>query len=417
MSRSTLGGEDPTALRLPVYLDYNATTPVDGRVFAAMRPYFTEHFGNAASSSHRYGWTAQEAVIAARRQVAGLLHAEIDEQYGSREIVWTSGATETNNLAIKGVAATYATRGKHLITQTTEHKAVLDTCACLETQGFEVTYLPVDRTGRVYPEQVAEAIRPDTILVSVMYANNETGTIQPIRAIGAVCKSRGVFFHSDATQAVGKLPIDVQADGIDLLSLSAHKFYGPKGCGALFVRRHNPWVRPAPQMDGGGHERGMRSGTLNVPGIVGLGEACRIAAQEMVDLNMRTAALRDRLEAGILGGLDRVFINGDRYVRLPHVSNLAFADADGSAILRELDDVAVSSGSACTSAHPEPSHVLRAMGMDNELSLNSIRFSLGRYTNEAQVDHVIRRVVQVVRSLRRPSASCCEGACASPQLD
>jgi cysteine desulfurase len=410
------GEHQPAGLRLPVYLDYNATTPVDPRVFEAIRPYFTDVFGNAASLSHAYGWAAQDAVIAARNQVAALLNVEPDERQGAREIVWTSGATESNNLAIKGVAATYRKKGKHFITQATEHKAVLDTCARLESEGCEVTYLPVDRCGRVYPEQVVEAIRPDTVLVSIMYANNETGTIQPIRAIGAVCKACGVLFHSDATQAVGKVPIDVQADGIDLLSLSAHKLYGPKGCGALFVRRKNPQVRLAPLLDGGGHEGGYRSGTLNVPGIVGLGKACEIAAKELSRDSARLAKLRDRLESRILCVLDRVFVNGDRYVRLPHVSNLAFADADGGAILWALEDVAISSGSACTSASLQASHVLRAMGMNDDLALNSIRFSLGRFTTEAEIDHVICRVVEVVRGLRPHLAvqrcGCGNGCCA-----
>jgi cysteine desulfurase len=397
-----------------IYLDYNATTPVDPRVFEAMRPYFTELFGNAASTNHRFGWTAQDAVVKARNQVAALLGVEQDERQGAREIIWTSGATEGNNLAIKGVAQSYRDKGKHIITQTTEHKAVLDPFHRLEAEGFEVTWLPVNRYGRVCAEQVAEAIRPDTILVSMMYANNETGTIEPIRDIGTVCKARGVFFHTDATQAVGKIPIDVDADGIDLLSLSAHKLYGPKGCGALFIRRKGPRVRLTPLFDGGGHERGYRSGTLNVPGIVGLGAACEIARLEMPEESARLAGLRDRLESSILSGLERVFVNGDTFHRLPQVSNLSFAAADGSSILRAMDDIAVSSGSACTSASLQASHVLRAMGLSDELAYNSIRFSLGRFTTEADVDYVAEKVIRIVRDLRGEAGAGeleCETSC------
>ncbi|HEY2584640.1 MAG TPA: aminotransferase class V-fold PLP-dependent enzyme [Tepidisphaeraceae bacterium] len=388
------------SLRLPIYLDYNATTPVDPRVFETMRPYFTETFGNAASTSHAFGRVAQDAVVRARNQVAALFNVERDERQGAREIIWTSGATESNNLAIKGVAATYRGKGRHIITQATEHKAVLDPCQRLESEGFEVTWLPTNRYGRVCAEQVAEAIRPDTILVSIMVANNETGTIQPIHDIGAVCRARGVFLHTDATQAVGKAPIDVEADAIDLLSLSAHKLYGPKGCGALFVRRKGPRVRLAALLDGGGHERGYRSGTLNVPGIVGLGAACEIAREEMPAESRRLAALRDKLESRILSSLERVFVNGDTFHRLPNVSNLSFADADGSSILRGLDDIAVSSGSACTSASLQASHVLRAMGLSDDLAYNSIRFSLGRFTTDAEVDYAAEKVIRLVRALR-----------------
>jgi cysteine desulfurase len=397
-----------------IYLDYNATTPVDPRVFEAMRPYFTELFGNAASTSHRFGWTAQDAVVKARNQVAALLGVEQDERQGAREIIWTSGATEGNNLAIKGVAQSYRDKGKHIITQTTEHKAVLDPFHRLEAEGFEVSWLPVNRYGRVCAEQVAEAIRPDTILVSMMYANNETGTIEPIRDIGTLCKARGVFFHTDATQAVGKVPIDVDADGIDLLSLSAHKLYGPKGCGALFVRRKGPRVRLTPLFDGGGHERGYRSGTLNVPGIVGLGAACEVARLEMPEESARLTTLRDRLESSILSALERVFVNGDTFHRLPQVSNLSFAAADGSSILRALDDIAVSSGSACTSSSLQASHVLRAMGLSDELAYNSIRFSLGRFTTETDVDYVAEKVIRIVRGLRGEAGvgeSECETSC------
>jgi cysteine desulfurase len=403
--------------RLPIYLDYNATTPVDPLVFETMRPYFTEVFGNAASSSHSFGRVAQDAVIRARNQVAALLNVEQDPRQGAREIIWTSGATEANNLAIKGVAGSYRDKGRHIITQATEHKAVLDPCARLEAEGFEITWLPVNKYGRVCAEQVAEAIRSDTVLVSIMYANNETGTIQPIRDIAAVCKARGVFFHTDATQAVGKLPIDVHADGIDLLSLSAHKFYGPKGVGALYVRKRGPRVRLVPLFNGGGHERGYRSGTLNVPGIVGLGAACEIAQAQMLEESARLCGMRDRFESQVLSSLDRVFINGDRFHRLPHVSNLSFTGADGSSILRAMDDVAVSSGSACTSASLQASHVLRAMGLNDELAYNSIRFSLGRFTTQAEMEYVAQKVIRVVRELRDPTIGlpACESVqCAQP---
>jgi cysteine desulfurase len=396
--------------RLPIYMDYNATTPVDPRVFEAMRPYFTEVFGNAAST-HGIGRTAMGAVVKARNQVAALLNVEQDSKQGAREIIWTSGATESNNLAIKGVAESYSAKGKHIITQATEHKAVLDTCQRLASEGFEISYLPVNRYGRVTGEHVAEAVRPDTILVSVMYGNNETGTIQPIHDIGAVCKARGVFFHCDATQAVGKLPIDVNVDGIDLLSLSGHKLYGPKGVGALFVRRKDPRVRLVAQIDGGGHERGYRSGTLNVPGIVGLGAACELARLELIEEGTRLSALRTRLERTIIENLNRVFTNGDVHHRLPGVTNLSFADADGASILRALDDVAVSSGSACTSASLAASHVLRAMGLDDELAYNSIRFSLGRFTTDADVDYVTQKIIRVVRNLRGVGAAECEVSC------
>jgi cysteine desulfurase len=388
------------ALRFPIYLDYSATTPVDPRAFETMRPYFTEVFGNAASATHSFGHAAQDAVLRARNQVAALLNVEQDDRQGAREIVFTSGATEANNLAIKGVAATYRDKGRHLITQATEHKAVIESCQRLSSEGFEITWLPVDRNGRVSAQQVADAIRPDTLLVSIMYANNETGTIQPMRQIGTVCKQREVFFHTDATQAVGKVPIDVHADGIDLLSLSAHKFYGPKGTGALFVRRKGPRVRLMPLFDGGGHERGYRSGTLNVPGIVGLGAACEIAMREIPAESKRLSTLRDEFESRILSSLDRVQINGDSEHRLPHVSNLSFAAADGSSILRALDDVALSSGSACTSASLQASHVLRAMGIEDELAHNSIRFSLGRFTTQEEVDYVADKVIRAVTACR-----------------
>jgi len=388
------------SVRLPIYLDYNATTPVDPRVFEAMRPYFMEVFGNAASASHSFGHAAQDAVLRARNQIAALLNVEQDERQGAREIILTSGATEANNLAIKGVAHAYHEKGRHIITQATEHKGVLESCQRLATEGFEITWLPVDSGGRVSADQVAQAIRPDTLLVSIMYANNETGTIQPIPEIGAICKARDVFFHTDATQAVGKVPIDVHADGIDLLSLSAHKFYGPKGSGALFVRRKGPRVRLMPLFDGGGHERGYRSGTLNVPGIVGLGAACEIAKREMAEESSRLSTMRDRFESQIRSALDRVFVNGDPSHRLPQVTNLSFAAADGSSMLRAFDDVAVSSGSACTSASLAASHVLRAMGLEDELAYNSIRFSLGRFTTDDELEYVAEKVIRTVRSLR-----------------
>jgi cysteine desulfurase len=392
-------------------MDYNATTPVDGRVFHAMLPYFTEVYGNAASVSHTFGNAAQKGVIRARNQVAAALNIEQDERQGAREIIWTSGATESNNLAIKGVAASYAEKGRHIITQATEHRAVLEPCQRLASDGFDVTFLPVNKQGRVSVDDLAHAIRPDTILVSIMYANNETGTIQPIRQIGALCKEKEIFFHTDATQAIGKLPIDVHADGIDLLSLSGHKFYGPKGCGALFVRRKGPRVRIAPLLDGGGHERGYRSGTLNVPGIVGLGAACEIIHGCMAEETHRIAKLRSRLENAILSASDGVTINGDPENRLPQVSNLSFAAVDGSQMLAALDDVAVSSGSACNSAGMFSSHVLRAMGVSEELAFNSIRFSLGRYTSQEHVDYVAGKIVRIVRDLRGAGTVSCRTSC------
>lgn len=375
-------------------MDHAATTPVDARVFEAMRPYFCDVFGNAASGTHAFGWDAAAAVEKARWRVAALLHAD------SREIVFTSGATESNNLALKGLAAAMREKGRHIVTQVTEHHAVIDVCKTLQKEGCAVTWLPVSRTGRVSAQQVAEAIRPDTVLVSVMWANNEIGTIQPIREIGQVCRERGVFFHTDATQAVGKLPVDVEADFVDLLSLSAHKLYGPKGCGALYVRRKNPRVRLTPLFDGGGHERGLRSGTANVPGIVGLGAACELAGREMPQESVRLAALRDRLEAGITSELENVSINGDTAHRLPHVTNLSFAFVESEALLMGLDGIAVSSGSACTSLSQESSFVLRALGIGPDTPAATIRFSLGRRTTEAEVDYVVQRVVSEVRRLR-----------------
>ncbi len=381
-------------MKTPIYMDNHATTPVDPRVLEAMLPFFTEKFGNAASRSHAFGWEAEKAVDNARKQIADLIGA------APKEIIFTSGATESNNLAIKGVAEMYAEKGNHIITSATEHKAVLDTCKRLEKQGCRVTYLPVQRDGRIDLQMLEEAITDKTILITIMYANNEIGVLQPIAEIGRIAKRRKVLFHCDGVQAVGKVPVNVIADNIDLLSLSGHKIYGPKGVGALYVRRKNPRVQIAAQMDGGGHERGMRSGTLNVPGIVGLGKACEICGQEMPEESKRLAYLRDKLKDGILAQLDEVFINGSLEHRLPHNLNLSFAYVEGESLLMGINDVAVSSGSACTSATLEPSYVLKALGVGDDLAHTSIRFGLGRFNTEEEVDYVIRRVVEVVRKLR-----------------
>jgi cysteine desulfurase len=389
----------------PIYLDHAATTPVDERVFEAMRPYFTEVFGNPSSAGHAFGIDAAVAVMRARNQVAALLGVEQDERMGAREIVFTSGATEANNLAIKGVIEACADKGKHLITQVTEHRAVLETCKYMEQrQGCEVTFLEVDARGQVSPDDLARAIRPDTVLVSLMWANNETGTLLPMRELGAICRSRGVLFHSDATQAVGKVPIDLSIDPVDLLSLSAHKFYGPKGTGALFVRKRNPHVRLAPQLHGGGQERGLRSGTLNVPGIVGLGAAAELCRSSMAAEAARFAVLRDRLEQEIqtAGG---VSVNGDVQHRLPNTTNLSFAGIRGDKLVAALDDVAVSTGSACKSASLEASHVLRAMGIDAALAQQSVRMSVGRSTTVEQVDYVAQKFVRIVTELREQQAA------------
>jgi cysteine desulfurase len=384
-------------METPIYMDNNATTRVDPRVVAAMLPYFGEHYGNAASRHHAFGRRAEAAVEEARGQVATLIGAQ------PREVVFTSGATESDNLALKGAAALYRPRGDHLVTAVTEHHAVLDPARRLEREGFRVTYLPVDRTGRVSPEQVEEAITERTILVSLMAANNEVGTLHPLAAIGAVCKRRGVLFHADAAQAAGKLPLDVEALGVDLLSLSAHKMYGPKGVGALYVRRRSPTVRLEPVIDGGGQERGLRSGTLNVPGIVGFGAACELCRQEMPGEPARLAGLRDWLQEGIVGSLEGVTLNGHPGERLPGTVNLSFAWIRGEALLMGLRGVAVSSGSACTSASPEPSYVLRALGVDDELAHASLRFGLGRFNTAEEVERVIEEVVGVVGRLRRLS--------------
>jgi cysteine desulfurase len=385
------------AVKLPIYFDNHATTQVDPRVVQAMLPYFTEKFGNAASRNHPFGWAGEEAVENARAQVASLIGAT------PKEIIFTSGATESDNLMIKGVAEMYREKGNHIITQAIEHKAVLDTCKRLEKDGFEVTYLPVGKDGRVNPEDVRRAITPKTILITIMYANNEIGIINPIQEIGKIAKEHGIFFASDGVQAVGKIPVDVQKDNIDLLAISAHKIYGPKGVGALYVRRRNPRVQLAAIIDGGGHERGMRSGTLNVPGIVGLGAACEIAQKEMAQESVRLAKLRDRLKAGLEAKLDEVFINGSLEHRLPNNLNMSFAYVEGESLLMGINDIAVSSGSACTSATLEPSYVLKALGVGEDLAHTSIRFGLGRFNTEEEVDYVTDKMVTVVTKLRELS--------------
>lgn len=381
-------------LKLPVYLDYNSTTPCDPRVVEAMLPYFTERFGNAASRSHARGWEAEEAVELAREQVANLVGAE------PKEIVFTSGATEADNLAIKGVYELYTSKGNHIITVQTEHKAVLDSCRHLERLGADVTWLGVDKEGLIDPAELEAAIRPATVLIAVMYANNEIGVLQPIKEIGAIARKHNVLFFTDATQAAGKLPVDVNGDGIDLMALSAHKLYGPKGIGALYVRRRGPRVRLAEQMDGGGHERGMRSGTLNVPGIVGFGKACALCAQEMEADRERIQPLRDGLEAALLA-LKDAKVNGSRLHRLPQVTNISFEGVDGDALLAGLGkNVALSSGSACTSASMEPSYVLKALGLEDGLAHASLRLGLGRFTTAAEVDYAIMEIGKTVGRLR-----------------
>ncbi len=381
-------------LKLPVYLDYNATTPVDPRVFEMMLPYFSDKFGNAASHHHAFGWMAEETADQARERVATLIGAV------PQEIIFTSGATESNNLAIKGVFEMYAAKGNHIITCVTEHKAVLDTCRHIEKLGGSVTYLPVQPDGLIDLHELEQAITGKTMLIAIMYGNNETGVIQPVREISAIARTHGVLFFTDATQAVGKIPVDVQADGIDLLSFSAHKMYGPKGVGALYVRRRDPRVRLTAQMDGGGHERGMRSGTLNIPGIAGLGKACDICANEMVAEGKRLGILRDKLENALLQ-LEGTHVNGNREYRLPHVSNISFKHITGDSLMMGINkNIAVSSGSACTSASPEPSHVLKALGLGNEQTRSSLRFSLGRFTTEEQIDYTIKTVSETVAALR-----------------
>ena len=384
-------------MNLPIYMDNHATTRVDPRVLEAMLPYFSQIYGNAASRNHRFGWEAEEAVEKGRKQVADLINA------AAKEIIFTSGATESDNLAIKGVAWMYREKGNHIITVPTEHKAVLDTCKRLEKEGFEVTYLPVQKDGLIDLDGLKAALNDRTILVSVMAANNEIGVLQPIAEIGKLCHERGILFHTDAVQGVGKVPLDVQAMDIDLMSISAHKMYGPKGVGALYVRRKNPRVQLTPIIDGGGHERGMRSGTLNVPGIVGLGKACEVSKQEMTAESERLRACRDRLRDGILSQLDEVYINGSMEHRLPNNLNMSFAYVEGESLLMGINDIAVSSGSACTSATLEPSYVLKALGVGDELAHTSIRFGLGRFNTEEEVDYVIRRVVETVKRLRELS--------------
>lgn len=384
-------------MTLPIYLDYQATTPVDPRVLETMLPYFQGSFGNAASRSHAFGWDAEKAVDEARETIGSLIGAS------GKEIVFTSGSTEAINLALKGVADMYASKGKHIVTSQAEHKAVLDTCKHLEKQGCEVTYLAPDENGSHSVEQVQAALRDDTILVAIMWANNEIGTINPVREIGALCHERKVLFFCDATQAVGKIPVSVQDDNIDLLCLSAHKIYGPKGVGALYVRRRNPRVRLVAQMDGGGHERGMRSGTLNVPGIVGLARACELCRDELEKDRDHSNGLRERFESKVFGALDHVYINGDENNRLPGCSNLSFAYVEGESMIMGIPDLAVSSGSACTSASLEPSHVLQSMGVGDELAHSSIRFGFGRFTTEDEVDRAADQVISAVNKLRELS--------------
>ncbi len=381
----------------PIYMDNHATTAVDPRVLEEMLPYFRDKFGNAASRNHQFGWTAEEAVEQARQRIARLIGA------AAKEIVFTSGATESDNLAIKGVAEMYREKGDHIITAVTEHKAVLDTCKHLEKHGYRVTYLPVDKDGLVNLDDLKRAFDAKTILVTIMAANNEIGVLQPIEEIGKLCREKGVLFHSDATQAVGKVPIGVEKQNLDLVSISAHKMYGPKGVGALYVRRKNPRVQLAPILDGGGHERGMRSGTLNVPGIVGLGKACEICSNEMPEEACRLAGLRNCLRDKITAGLDEIYVNGSWEHRLPGNLNISFAYVEGESLLMGINDIAVSSGSACTSATLEPSYVLKALGTGDDLAHSSIRFGLGRFNTQAEVDYTAERVIETVKRLRELS--------------
>ena len=384
-------------LKLPIYLDHNATTPMDPRVLETMIPYFTENFGNAASRNHSFGWHAEEAVDYAREQIAQLIGAD------PKEIIFTSGATEGDNLGIKGVYEMYASKGNHIITCTTEHKAVLDTCKHLEKLGAEVTYLEVQPDGLIDLKALEAAMRPTTILVAIMYANNEIGVVQPVKEISAIAKKHGALFFTDAVQAVGKIPVDVNADGIDLMAFTAHKMYGPKGVGALYVRRKNPRVKVTAQLDGGGHERGMRSGTLNVPGIVGFGKAAEIARLDMAGDTERISKLRDKLE-NALKVIDESYVNGNPAHRLPHVSNISFKYVEGEGLMMGFNqDIALSSGSACTSASLEPSYVLKALGLGDDLAHSSLRFGLGRYTTEEQIDFTIKAVTDTVLKLREMS--------------
>jgi cysteine desulfurase len=394
MSTNANGNGTARGVKLPIYMDNHATTPVDPRVLEEMLPYFTDKFGNSASRNHSFGWAAEEAVETARERIAKLVGAT------TKEIIFTSGATESDNLAIKGVAEMYKNKGNHIITAVTEHKAVLDTCKRLEKYGYRVTYMPVQKDGRVDLEDLKRAMDDKTILVTIMAANNEIGVLQPWKEIGALCHEKGVLFHSDATQAVGKVPIDVVKDNIDIMSISAHKMYGPKGVGALYVRRKNPRVQLSPIIDGGGHERGMRSGTLNVTGIIGLGKACAIESEEMPQEACRLAGLRNRLKDKITGELDEVYVNGSWEHRLPGNLNISFAYVEGESLLMGINDIAVSSGSACTSATLEPSYVLKALGTGDDLAHSSIRFGIGRFNTEAEVDYVAERVIEVVKKLR-----------------
>ena len=387
----------PAGVTLPIYMDNHATTPMDQRVLDAMLPYFGKIFGNAASRNHQFGWEAEQAVDKAREQISKLIGCT------PKEIIFTSGATESNNLAIKGIAEMYREKGNHIITQVTEHKAVLDTCKKLERQGYDVTYLPVETDGLVSVEKLKAAITDKTILVTIMYANNEIGVVQPIQEIGKLCHEKGILFHTDAVQAVGKIPVNVQADNIDVLSLTAHKIYGPKGVGALYVRRRNPRVQITEQINGGGHERGMRSGTLNVPGIVGLGAACEIAGEEMVAETARLTELRDYLKNKFDNALDYTHVNGNMDHHLPGNLNMSFVHVEGESLLMGINDIAVSSGSACTSATLEPSYVLKALGLGDDVAHSSIRFGLGRFNNKAEVDYVSDKVITVVQHLREMS--------------
>ena len=386
-----------TGVQLPIYMDNHATTALDPRVLEAMLPYMTKIYGNAASRNHQFGWEAEQGVEKAREQIAKLIGAT------PKEIIFTSGATEGNNLAIKGVAEMYREKGNHIITQVTEHKAVLDTCKRLEKNGYKVTYLPVQADGLVSVADVEAAMTPETILVTIMYANNEIGTVNPVAAIGSLCHAKGVLFHTDAVQAAGKIPVSVQTDNIDLLSLSGHKIYGPKGVGALYVRRRNPRVQLNAQIDGGGHERGMRSGTLNVPGIVGLGAACEIAMNEMDAETKRLTGLRDHLKAKLEAALDYVAVNGNMDHHLPGNLNMSFVYVEGESLLMGINDIAVSSGSACTSATLEPSYVLKALGLGDDVAHSSIRFGLGRFNTKEEVDYVADKLIDTVLKLRELS--------------
>jgi cysteine desulfurase len=387
----------PEGVKLPIYMDNHATTPMDPRVLEEMLPFFMEKFGNAASRNHAFGWAAEEGVETARERIAKLIGAT------TKEVIFTSGATESDNLAIKGVAEMYREKGNHIITAVTEHKAVLDTCKRLEKYGYRVTYLPVQKDGLIDLDDMKRAMDDKTILVTIMYANNEIGVIQPVTEIGKLCHEKGVIFHTDATQAIGKVPVDVVKQNIDLASISGHKMYGPKGVGALYVRRKNPRVQVSAIIDGGGHERGMRSGTLNVPSIVGLGKACAIAQEDMPKESVRMAGLRDRLRDRIMNKLDETYINGSMEHRLPGSLNISFAYVEGESLLMGINDIAVSSGSACTSATLEPSYVLKALGAGDDLAHSSIRFGIGRFNTEAEVDYVADRVIETVERLRELS--------------